>query len=192
MWRFLAALEMTKELRIRSKKSFGTFGSFGIFGKFSRFMSYALVHSCALPRDLYYKVEEHLWVRVEKDGTATIGLTDAAQTIAGAILYVNPRLTGKEYKRGATIASVESGKWIGAIRTPIAGTLVEANPLAVADAGILNRSPYRRGWIARIQPTQLAEDLKLLVTGDVAVATYEEFMAERGLSECVHCEGFEV
>jgi glycine cleavage system H protein len=155
-------------------------------------VAFALVRNCALPLDLYYKVEEHLWVRVNADGTATIGLTDAAQTIAGAILYVNPRPVGKSYARGATIASVESGKWIGAIRTPVAGTLLEVNPLAVADAGILNRSPYRRGWIARLQPTQLAEDLKLLVTGDAAAATYEELMAERGLSECVHCEGFEV
>ncbi|MDE3090826.1 MAG: glycine cleavage system protein H [Chloroflexota bacterium] len=155
-------------------------------------MDYVLVRNCALPHDLYYKVEEHLWVRVETDGTATLGLTDAAQTIAGAILYVNPRPTGKEYTRGATVASVESGKWIGAIRTPIAGKLIEVNPLAVKDSGLLNRSPYKRGWIARVQPTQLADDLKFLVSGAAAAATYEEFMAARNLDACIHCEGFEV
>jgi glycine cleavage system H protein len=155
-------------------------------------MSFALVHNCALPRDLYYKVEEHLWVRVTADDTVTLGLTDAAQTMAGAILYVNPRPTGKEYKRGATVASVESGKWIGAIRTPVAGTLLQVNPDAIADAALLNRSPYRKGWIARLAPANLAEDLKLLVTGAVAIASYEEYMRERGLSDCVHCEGFEV
>lgn len=155
-------------------------------------MDYAIVRHCALPRDLYYKVEENLWVRVETDGAATIGLTDAAQTIAGAILCVNPRPIGNAYKRGATVASVESGKWIGAIRTPIAGTLLEVNPLAIKDAGLLNRSPYQRGWIARIQPTLLADDLKFLVTGEAAVARYEEFMEARNLDGCIHCEGFEV
>ncbi len=155
-------------------------------------MSFALVRNCALPRDLYYKVEEHLWARVNVDGTVTLGLTDAAQTMAGAILYVNPRQTGKAYKRGATVASVESGKWIGAIRTPVAGTLLEINPAAIADAALLNRSPYQKGWIARLAPTNLAEDLKLLVTGDVAIASYEEYMQERGLNDCVHCEGFEI
>lgn len=155
-------------------------------------VSYILVRNCALPSDLYYKVEEHLWVRVNADGTATIGLTDAAQTIAGAILYVNPRAVDKMYKRGATIASVESGKWIGAIRTPIAGTLVQVNALAVQDAGLLNRSPYKQGWIARLAPTQLADDLKFLVTGQAAVATYEEFLTARNLDGCIHCEGFEV
>jgi glycine cleavage system H protein len=163
--------------------------SLGMFGGFEMF---ALVRNCALPRDLYYKIEEHLWARANPDGTVTIGLTDAAQTIAGAILYVNARQIGKHYERGKAVATVESGKWIGAIRTPVAGTLLEVNPAAMQDAGLLNRSPYKQGWIARIQPTQLAADLKLLVTGDVAIATYREFMEERGLSECVHCEGFEV
>jgi glycine cleavage system H protein len=155
-------------------------------------MDYALVRNCALPRDLYYQVAEHLWVRVDQDQTVTLGLTDAAQTLAGAILYVNPRPVGKMYARRAIIASVESGKWIGAIRTPVAGVLSEVNPAAIADAGLLNRSPYRQGWIARMQPSSLADDLKLLVTGDVAIATYEEYFEERHVSDCVHCEGFEV
>lgn len=153
---------------------------------------FVLVRSCALPLALYYKIEEHIWVRVNDDGTATLGLTDAAQTIAGAILYLNPRTIGKVYKRGGTVATIESGKWIGALHTPIAGTLLEINPTAVAEAGLINRSPYRRGWIARIQPQELSEDLELLVTGEAAAAAYNVFMVEHDLSDCIHCEGFEV
>jgi len=155
-------------------------------------MSVALVRNCVLPPDLYYNIQDHLWVRVNADGTATIGLTDAAQTIAGAILYVNGKTPGKVYARGVTVASVESGKWIGPIRTPIAGKLLEVNPQVIADAGLINRSPYRKGWIVRIEPTQLQEDLKLLVTGQAALAAYDAFMGEHGLSDCIHCEGFEV
>lgn len=153
---------------------------------------FVLVRNCALPRDLYYKIKEHLWARVNDDGTVTLGLTDAAQTIAGAILYLNPRAIGRAYKRGATVATIESGKWIGALYTPIAGTLLEINPAAVADAGLINRSPYGRGWIARMQPEQLTDDLNLLLTGDAAAPAYEAFMAEHGLGDCIHCEGFEV
>ncbi|MDZ7378197.1 MAG: glycine cleavage system protein H, partial [candidate division KSB1 bacterium] len=94
---------------------------------------WVLVRGCVLPTDLYYHIPEHLWVRVNDDSTVTIGLTDAAQTRAGAILYLNPRKVGKMYARGATVATVESAKWIGAIHTPIAGTLLEINAAAIAD-----------------------------------------------------------
>ena len=152
----------------------------------------AVVRNCVLPRDLYYKVEEHLWLRVNADGSVTLGLTDAAQTLAGAILYVNPRAVGKMYERNKTIATVESGKWIGVMRAPVAGTLLEANPLVLADAGLINRSPYKQGWIVRLAPTQLEEDLQFLVTGEAALVAYEDFMEQRNLSECIHCEGFEI
>ncbi len=153
---------------------------------------YAIVHSCILPLDLYYRVEQHQWVRVEADSTVTLGYTDVAQTVAGRILHVTFRPTGRHYAHGATVAVVESAKWLGAYRTPVSGVLLETNEALLTDPELVNRSPYRRGWLVRIQPDALERDLAELLTGDEAIAAYDAFMTRRGLDDCVHCEGYEL
>lgn len=153
---------------------------------------YAIVHSCILPLDLYYRVESHQWVRVEADGSVRLGYTDVAQTVAGRILQVTFRPTGRHYARDATVAVVESAKWLGAYRTPIAGVLLETNTALLENPELVNRSPYRRGWLVRLAPDDLAHDLSELPSGLAAVAAYDAFMTRRGLDGCVHCEGYEL
>jgi len=154
--------------------------------------AYAIVHSCILPLDLFYRVEQHQWVRLEPDGSVRLGLTDVAQTVAGRMLHVTFRPVGRPYGRDATLAVVESAKWLGAFRTPVRGLLLETNSLLLEDPELVNRSPYRRGWLALIAPEDLDRDLADLLTGPAAVAAYEAFMARRGLDDCVHCEGYEL
>lgn len=152
----------------------------------------AIVRNCVLPPDLYYKVEDHIWVRPEADGGVTLGFTDMAQTAAGGMLHVTFRSVGKFYPRGKVVVLVESAKWLGPLRTPVAGILVAVNEALPQDAGLINRSPYKRGWLVRLEPTDLQTDLAALVTGEAAIAAYEAFMAEKNLDDCVHCEGYEM
>ena len=94
-------------------------------------------------------------------------------------------------KTGKSIATVESGKWVGPVKTPFAGEIVAANNDVQSDATILNRSPYKQGWIVRIHPSNFDEDCSDLVSGKDAISGFETYMAEKEISECVHCEGFE-
>jgi len=116
--------------------------------------SFVLVRSCVLPQGLHYKIEEHLWLRPEADGSVTLGFTDMAQTTAGRMLVVSFRPIGARYKQGKTIAIVESAKWLGPLRAPMDGTLVAGNESLFEDAGLVNRSPYNKGWIVRYKPMQ--------------------------------------
>lgn len=147
------------------------------------------VRSCVLPLSLYYKVEEHLWLRPEADGSVTLGFSDVAQTTAGRILVVSFRPVNARYKQGKTIAIVESAKWLGPLRAPMEGTLVAVNESLLEDAGLVNRSPYRKGWVVRFRPDAL--DLKDFVTGADAAQAYEGYMERRNLDDCIHCEGYE-
>jgi len=151
----------------------------------------AIVRNCLLPLDLYYRVEEHLWVRREDDGTATLGMTDMAQTTAGRILVVTFKPVARFYPRGKAVAVVESGKWLGPVRTPLSGELVEVNTALRQEADLINRSPYGRGWLARMIPSAWEEESIFLLTGQEAVAAYERYMEDRDLEGCVHCEGYE-
>uniref|UniRef100_A0A7C5RU85 Glycine cleavage system protein H n=1 Tax=Thermomicrobium roseum TaxID=500 RepID=A0A7C5RU85_THERO len=154
--------------------------------------SFAIVHRCILPLDLHYRIEQHQWVRVEADGTVTLGYTDVAQTVAGRILHVTFRPTGRHDAHDATVAVVESAKWLGAYRTPVSGLLLETNAALLEDPELVNRSPYRRGWLVRLQPDDLEHDLADLLTGHEAIAASDVFMSRRGLDDCVHCEGYEL
>lgn len=153
----------------------------------------AILHNCVLLRSLYYDIPNHIWLQVDPEGsTVTLGLTDVAQTTAGNMLIVSYRPTGRHFSKGKAVAVVESSKWLGPLRTPVAGTLVEVNENLPEDAGLINRSPYCKGWLVRMSPDDLPADLSDLVTGEVAITMYGAFMAEKNLDDCIHCEGYEL
>lgn len=151
----------------------------------------AELKNCILPDDLRYHVEYNVWIRSNDDGTVDLGMTDIAQTMAGNILHCRPKKVGKNVKKGKSIATVESGKWVGPVKSPFAGEIIAKNDAVESDATILNKSPYQQGWIVRIQPSNFDEDAADLVSGDDAVAGFDAYMTEKDLGECIHCEGFE-
>lgn len=148
------------------------------------------VNNCMLPEDLYYSVADNVWAKVLDDGTVRVGMTDIAQTMAGAIIHCRPQKAGKEVKKGRSLATVESGKWVGPVKSPLNGTVVEANAQVEADPGLLNKSPYKEGWIVRIQPSAFEEEKGGLLPAAAAVERFKVFMAEKNLAACIHCEGF--
>ncbi|MGE5248840.1 MAG: glycine cleavage system protein H [Bacteroidota bacterium] len=150
------------------------------------------VRNCVLPLDLYYRVEEHLWLRPETDGTITLGFTDVAQTTAGGMLVVSFRPVGPLYARGKVVSVVESGKWLGPLRAPMDAVLEAANDDLLQDAALINRSPYQRGWVVRMKPLDLQAGLEGFVTGEAAAQAYEAYMGRRELDGCIHCEGYEM
>ena len=151
----------------------------------------AELKNCMLPDELLYHVDFNVWIHKNGDGTIDIGMTDIAQSLAGNIIHCRPKKVGRSVKAGKSVATVESGKWVGPVKTPFAGEIVAANDDVESDATILNRSPYKQGWIVQIQPSNFDEDGCDLVSGNDAISGFETYMAEKEISECVHCEGFE-
>ena len=141
----------------------------------------ATANSCNVPEDLYYWVEEHVWVRPEVDGTLTIGMTDAAQHLAGSIVNATPKATGKSIKKGRSTGTVESGKWVGPIKSPVNGTIVAVNESLSSDPKVLNRDPYGDGWFIRVQTDNWDADKVDLLTGAEAVSAYDAFLKEQGI-----------
>lgn len=139
----------------------------------------ATANNCNVPEDLHYWVREHVWVRPEEDGTITIGMTDAAQHIAGVVVNAMPKNVGRKVKQGRSAGTVESGKWVGPIKSPVNGVVVAANDALRSDPGPLNSDPYGDGWFVRIQPSDWEAERGELLTGAEAVAAYEAFLIEK-------------
>jgi glycine cleavage system H protein len=60
-----------------------------------------------IPADLKYTAT-HQWVRMEDDGTATVGITDHAQEQLGDVVFVQHPEVGRKVKRGENCAVLES------------------------------------------------------------------------------------
>jgi len=121
------------------------------------------INGYILPDELYY-TQDHAWVRVEGD-KIRVGITDVMQRLAGDISFIRIPRVGKTFAEGKTLAAIQSGKWAGRIATPMVATVLEANATLVSDAGLLNRSPYGDGWIALMEPADLAAGLQALMFG---------------------------
>lgn len=138
------------------------------------------VRNCNIPEDLYYLVEKHVWVRPGAD-TVTVGLTDVAQNLARTVISVTLKGAGKPIRKGRSIATVESGKWVGPVPCPVEGEIVEVNEALTRDPAVINRDPYGEGWVARIRPADWASDSAELATGADGVRRYEEFLEAEGI-----------
>ncbi len=151
----------------------------------------AELNNCLLPDDLRYHVEFNVWVRDNGDGTCDLGMTDIAQSMAGSVIHCRPKKVGKTVKEGKSLATVESGKWVGPVKSPFTCEILARNDAVEADATILNRSPYKEGWVVRVRPE--AGDDALAGLADVASAVdgYRAYMAKNELEGCIHCEGFD-
>ncbi len=142
----------------------------------------ATVRGCNIPEDRYYWVEKHAWARLEADGTVTIGITDVAQHLAKGIVNATPKDAGRTVQKGKSAGTLESGKWVGPVTSPITGEIVTVNEAVKAKPPLINEDPYGEGWFVRVKPTDWAGESAVLVTGEAAVAAYQKFMEEQNLN----------
>lgn len=99
-----------------------------------------------IPGDLLF-LSSHEWVRVEDDGTATVGISDHAQSLLGDLVYVELPNVGDSAKAGTAAAVVESVKAASDVYSPVSGEIVAVND-ALADAPeTINEDAYGEGWI---------------------------------------------
>lgn len=102
-----------------------------------------------VPSDLHY-TKSHEWVRVEGD-TATVGITDHAQSELGDIVYVDLPEVGRAVKAGESFGSVESVKTVSDIYSPISGEVVDVNPAITSQSELVNNDPYGQGYMVKIK-----------------------------------------
>lgn len=114
-----------------------------------------------VPADLRYATS-HEWVKIDADGTATIGITDYAQNSLGDITYVQLPGVGATLAAGQTFGVVESVKAASDLYAPVSGTVLAANMTLSQAPETLNRDPYGDGWLLKIQLANPDEAARLL------------------------------
>jgi len=114
-----------------------------------------------VPDGLHF-AKTHEWVRVEEDGSVTIGLSDHAQEQLGDLVYVELPDVGRQVSPGEEVAVVESVKAASDIYAPVAGEVTATNDTLSDAPETVNADPYGEGWLFRLEPTNVQEVGELL------------------------------
>ena len=103
-----------------------------------------------IPADHRY-AKSHEWLRAEADGTATVGITDYAQSSLGDITFVQLPKVGATLKAGETFGVVESVKAASDLYLPVAGTVLAINSALDGAPERVNSAPYDGGWMLKLK-----------------------------------------
>ena len=141
---------------------------------------------CVIPKELFYDIENQVWLKVEKNGTATMGLTDVGQTRAGRLLHARIKPVGTFVKKGKPVATLESGKWAGPVPALVEGEVIEVNTRVSEDPNFINIDPYGEAWIVKLKPADLERDLKGLLNGEEALHQMKAHIDEWDIV-CMRC-----
>lgn len=114
-------------------------------------------------KDLKY-ADSHEWVKVDGN-SATVGITDHAQDHLGDVVYVELPEVGAAVTQGGSFGAVESVKATSDINSPISGKVVEVNEELNSSPGLVNGSPYEKGWIIKVELSDTNE-LNTLMDSD--------------------------
>jgi glycine cleavage system H protein len=118
------------------------------------------------PPELHYLMEHQVWACLLADGTARVGITALGIRLSGEVYMCRAKRPGTKVEQGGTVAVVELSKSIVAVKSPVAGTVVETNEALQERPELVHRDPYGAGWIARLRLTDFAADRAELLTGD--------------------------
>jgi glycine cleavage system H protein len=114
-----------------------------------------------IPADLKY-LSSHEWVRLEADGSLTVGISDHAQSALGDLVFVETPDVGRQLKAGEAFAVVESVKAASDVYSPVSGEVLVVNDALGATPELINQAPYGDGWLMKIRPSDASELSKLL------------------------------
>jgi len=115
--------------------------------------------------------EEHEWLRKEDD-VVVVGISQYAVEQLGDVVFVELPPVDSTYGENADCAVVESVKAASDVYCPIAGKIVEVNPILLDDPETVNREPLENGWFFKMVPDDWG-DLDKLMTEE----QYQEFIS---------------
>jgi glycine cleavage system H protein len=117
--------------------------------------------------------QDHVWVRMDDDNQATIGLTDYLQDKLGEIYSLRLPEEGEEFVKDEPFSVIEAKNGRRELKAPISGEVVEVNYEAVEVPEIINEDPMLEGWLVKVEMASGAEFDELFTEEE-----YEDHLSE--------------
>ena len=100
--------------------------------------------------DLRYS-SDHVWVRLDDDGVATVGVTDYAQAELGDVVAVEAPEVESDIVVNEEIGMLEADDGNFELKAPTSGNVIEVNEAVLEKPELINESPLDDGWIFRMR-----------------------------------------
>jgi glycine cleavage system H protein len=117
-----------------------------------------------------YYTDEHEWIEVDGP-SATVGITDYAQSQLGDIVFAEVPAVGAKLSKGGDAAVVESVKAASDVYAPVTGTVTEGNDALADDPALVNSDPEGAGWFFKLTLDDVGE-----LDGLMDAAAYKAFV----------------
>lgn len=125
------------------------------------------------PKEPNY-TQNHMWIMWdEKEGMATVGITDYAQSQLGDIVFLDLPEAGTKLSQYEKMGEVESTKAVSDLLSPVSGEVVEINQTLLDSPELANKDPYGAGWLVKLKLGHTSE-LNNLMSSE----QYEQFVAQ--------------
>ncbi|MBK5245981.1 MAG: glycine cleavage system protein H [Peptostreptococcaceae bacterium] len=109
----------------------------------------------------FYFNENDVWVYIIGN-KARIGVTDYVQKSLSDIMYFTPASIGNEVEQFEDAGSIESGKAVFEIISPVSGRITAINNKIIESPELINQNPYEQGWIMEMELSDFINDMELL------------------------------
>ena len=129
------------------------------------------------PEDLLY-TKSNVWVKINSNDTARIGITDFVQQKLGKILFVDLPDIDTEHDQFDSFIIIESDDVMKEVYAPLSGKVISVNEEIDDDPSIINHEPYEDGWLVEIELSH-DEEIKELID----YAGYMDLMDSEGFDE---------
>ncbi len=125
------------------------------------------------PKEYKYS-KDHEWLRIEDDGTTTVGITTYAVEHLGDMVFVDLNEAGGTIKQNESAGTLESVKAAADLFTPIGGEIIARNDAVIDDPAALNQDAFA-AWLIKVRPDNLEADLATLMSSD----EYDDYEASQ-------------
>ena len=116
----------------------------------------------------------HAWVRIEPEGQVRIGIDDFVRKALGTVREVVLPERGRTVKQGEPLFTLKGATGTVHVAAPLSGRVEHDNAGLKSDPGEVMHSPYDRGWVCLLTPSDLASELASLKIGQPVIDWYQE------------------
>ena len=128
--------------------------------KEKRFKLFHRVKNIGAKSKKYYFLGEHSWAKIDHDGSVIFGVGRTFSEMMGDSVSIEFPSIPVEVLQGSECLCFHSQDGlIHQVWAPLSGEFVEINQVVVPDIHLINDDPFNQGWLGRLKPTHLDEEL---------------------------------
>ncbi len=118
-----------------------------------------------IPKGLLYD-KTHTWAFMNRSGKVEVGINDFLQNVTGAPSRIEMKKPGEKVKKGEHLLTiVQEGKRLN-IYSPVTGVISENNKSLIDNPALVNRAPYKEGWVYQIEPSNWFRETQFMLMAD--------------------------